>query len=124
MDIMRTGRVTCVQVPYNVEDRAVEQQVLPLAQELDIGVLVMRPLGQGMLARRPPPPEKLQPLAEFGIRTWSQALLKWLLSDPRVTTVIPATSSPQHARDNAEAGQPPWFGPRERQYVVEPASGV
>jgi aryl-alcohol dehydrogenase-like predicted oxidoreductase len=124
MDIMRTGRVTCVQVPYNVEDRVVEQHVLPLAEELDIGVLVMRPVGQGILARRAPAPEKLRPLAEFGIRTWPQALLKWLLSDPRVTTVIPATSSPEHARDNAEAGQPPWFGPQERQYVVQLAEGV
>jgi aryl-alcohol dehydrogenase-like predicted oxidoreductase len=124
MDIMRSGRVSCVQVPYNVEDRAVEQQLLPLAQELDIGVLIMRPLGQGALARRAPAPEKLRPLAEFGISTWSQVLLKWLLSDPRVTTLIPATSNPEHARDNAEAGQPPWFGPDERQYVVQLAEGV
>jgi aryl-alcohol dehydrogenase-like predicted oxidoreductase len=123
MDIMRSGRVSCVQVPYNVEDRVVEQQLLPLAAELDIGVLVMRPLGQGALARRSPTPEQLKPLAEFGIRTWPQALLKWLLSDPRVTTVIPATSSPEHARDNANAGQPPWFGPQERQYVVQLAAG-
>jgi aryl-alcohol dehydrogenase-like predicted oxidoreductase len=123
MDIMRSGRVSCVQVPYNVEDRVVEQQLLPLAAELDIGVLVMRPLGQGALARRSPTPEQLKPLAQFGIRTWPQALLKWLLSDPRVTTVIPATSSPEHARDNADAGQPPWFGPQARQYVVQLAAG-
>jgi aryl-alcohol dehydrogenase-like predicted oxidoreductase len=123
MEIMRSGRVSCVQVPYNVEDRVVEQELLPLADSLDIGVIVMRPLGQGSLARRGPSSEQLRPLAEFGVRTWPQALLKWLLSDPRVTTVIPATSSPEHARDNAEAGQPPWFGPRERQYVVQLAAG-
>jgi aryl-alcohol dehydrogenase-like predicted oxidoreductase len=115
--------VSCVQVPYNVEDRVVEQELLPLADSLDIGVIVMRPLGQGSLVRRGPSSEQLRPLAEFGVRTWPQALLKWLLSDPRVTTVIPATSSPEHARDNAEAGQPPWFGPRERQYVVQLAAG-
>ena len=45
-------------------------------------------------------------------------MLKWLLSDPRVSTVIPATSNPDHARDNAEAGAPPWFGPEERAYVA------
>jgi len=50
--------------------------------------------------------------------TWPQALLKWLVSDPRVTTVIPATSSVEHAQQNAEAGAPPWFGVEERAYVA------
>jgi len=115
MRIMRTGRISSIQVPYNALDRVVEQQVLPLAEELGIGVLVMQPLGTGPLARRPVPEEKLRPL---GVRTWPQALLKWLLSDSRVTCVIPATSSPAHARENAEAGDPPWFGAEERAYVV------
>jgi aryl-alcohol dehydrogenase-like predicted oxidoreductase len=118
MQIMRSGRVSFIQIPYNPLDRVVEQAVLPLADELGIGVLVMRPVGQGQLARNSPPPEQLAPLAPFGVRTWAQALLKWLLSDPRVTVVIPATSNPEHARQNAEAGSPPWFGPEEREYVV------
>jgi aryl-alcohol dehydrogenase-like predicted oxidoreductase len=88
--------------------------VLPLAEELGIGVLVMRPLGTGPLARRAVTADKLRPL---GVRTWAQALLKWLLSDPRVTCVIPATTNPEHARENAEAGDPPGFGPEERSYV-------
>ena len=54
----------------------------------------------------------------------TQALLKWLLSDPRVTTVIPATSNAEHARQNAEAGAPPWFGAEERAYVVRLAAEV
>jgi aryl-alcohol dehydrogenase-like predicted oxidoreductase len=119
MQIMRSGRVTCIQVPYNVQDRVVEQDVLPLAAELDIGVLVMRPLGQGVLAAKSPPPEALARLADFGVETWSQVLLKWVLSDERVTSVIPATTSLLHAQHNAEAGEPPWFGPAEREYVVQ-----
>jgi aryl-alcohol dehydrogenase-like predicted oxidoreductase len=118
MDIMRSGRITCVQVPYNALDRVVEERLLPLAGDLNIGVIVMQPLGTGPLARRPVAPDKLQPLADFGVETWSQALLKWLVSDPRVTTVIPATTNPEHARLNALAGEPPWFGPEERAYVV------
>jgi aryl-alcohol dehydrogenase-like predicted oxidoreductase len=77
----------------------------------------MRPLGEGALIRRSPPAEQLAPLLAFGIRTWPQALLKWALSDERVDVVIPATRDPQHARENAEAGSPPWFGPEERAYV-------
>ena len=121
---MRSRRISCVQVPYNVRDRLVEQHLLPLAAELNIGVIVMRPLGEGALARRSPRPELLEPLADFGVHTWSQALLKWLLSDPRVTTVIPATSNAEHARQNAEAGAPPWFGAEERAYVVRLAAEV
>jgi aryl-alcohol dehydrogenase-like predicted oxidoreductase len=118
MQIMRSGRVTMIQIPYNVQDRVVEREVLPLAGELNIGVLVMRPLGQGALAAKSPPPEALDCLAEFGVQTWAQALLKWVLSDSRITSVIPATSSLQHARDNTGAGNPPWFGPDERAYVA------
>jgi aryl-alcohol dehydrogenase-like predicted oxidoreductase len=118
LDVMRSGRVSCVQVPYNVRDRVVEERILPTAAELNIGVIIMRPLGVGALARLSPSPAQLEPFLEFGVRTWPQALLKWLLSDPRVTTVIPATSSAQHARENAAAGDPPWFGPSEREAVV------
>jgi aryl-alcohol dehydrogenase-like predicted oxidoreductase len=118
MQIMRSGRVSCVQVPYNVQDRVVERDLLPLAAELDIGVLVMRPLGQGVLAAKSPPPQALECLAEFGVKTWPQALLKWVLSDTRVTSVIPATTSLLHAQQNAEPGDPPWFGPAERDYVA------
>jgi aryl-alcohol dehydrogenase-like predicted oxidoreductase len=122
METMRSGRVTCVQVPYNARDRLVEEELLPLAGERQIGVIIMRPLGAGDLVHRQPTPEQLQPFAEFGVRTWTQVLLKWLVSDPRVTTVIPATSNPEHARSNAVAGSPPWFGPPERAAVVRLAS--
>ena len=90
--VMRTGRVGMVQVPYNVADRVVEAEVLPLASELGIGVLVMQPVGTGALVSRSPAAKPLGPLAPFGVKTWAQALLKWILSDPRVCAVLPATS--------------------------------
>jgi aryl-alcohol dehydrogenase-like predicted oxidoreductase len=124
METMRSGRVTCVQVPYNVRDRAIEERLLPLAADRNIGVIIMRPVGAGALARQRPTAEQLQPFAEYGVHTWSQVLLKWLVSDPRVTSVIPATSNPDHARENAVAGEPPWFGPTERAAVVKLASDL
>lgn len=124
MQVMRTGRITSIQIPYNPLDRGVERQVLPLAGDLGLGVLVMRPLGQGRLAATEPTVEQLQPLAPFGVHTWSQALLKWLLSDPRITTVIPATQNPDHVRENAVAGDPPWFGAEERAYVTRLAESL
>lgn len=116
--VMRTGRIEAVQVPYNPHERDVERQVLPLAAELGLGVVVMRPFGGGTLARRAPSGADLAPLAPFGVRTWQQALLKWILSDPRCTVAIPATSHAEHARTNAAAGDPPWFGTEERELVA------
>jgi aryl-alcohol dehydrogenase-like predicted oxidoreductase len=124
MDIMRSGRVGAVQIPYNPLDRLAEEAMLPLAAHLGVGVIVMRPLATGPLAERSVSTEALAPLAGFGVRTWSQALLKWLLSDPRVTCAIPATRNTEHAAQNAEAGDPPWFGPEERDYVARLAQQV
>jgi aryl-alcohol dehydrogenase-like predicted oxidoreductase len=112
--VMRSGRIEAIQVPFNPVEREIERRILPLAQELGLGVIVMRPLGgSGSLIPGPDPRE----LEQLGIETWAQALLKWALSDPRVTAVIPATSDREHARENALAGSQPWFEPSQRRVV-------
>jgi aryl-alcohol dehydrogenase-like predicted oxidoreductase len=116
---MRSGRVGAVQVPVNPRQREAEREILPLAAELGIGVIAMRPFGEGGLLRRAPSAEALEPLRSFCVATWPQALLKWTLSDPRVTAAIPATFVAEHATSNAAAGEPPWFGPEERRLVAE-----
>jgi aryl-alcohol dehydrogenase-like predicted oxidoreductase len=115
--VMRTGRVQAIQIPFNPHEREVEREILPLADELGIGVLVMRPLGGGSLVGRAPSPHELEPLRELGVETWGQALLKWALSDPRCTVAIPATSRPERMTENAAAGEPPWLEPEERALV-------
>ena len=114
-EALRTGRFQAVQLPLNPLEREVERELLPLAAELGVAVIVMRPLGQGELAPREPPAEVL---AELGVETWAQALLKWALSDERVDVVIPATKRPERTRENAAAGEGPWFGPEERDLVA------
>jgi diketogulonate reductase-like aldo/keto reductase len=111
---LRTGSFSTLQVPYNPLERECERELLPLAQELGVAVIVMRPLGDKSTLRSPPQPEALAPLLELGISTWPQALIKWALSDERVDVVIPATRDPDHARENAAAGNPPWLGEEER----------
>ena len=122
--VMKTGRITAIQIPYNPADREVERDILPLAADLGLGVIIMRPLGQGRLARQSHSESELKPLAEFGVQTWAQALLKWILSDPRCHVVIPATSKPERMTENAAAGTAPWFGPEERAYVAKLAGSI
>jgi aryl-alcohol dehydrogenase-like predicted oxidoreductase len=119
--VMRSGRIDAIQVPYNPRVREVEREILPLAEELGLGALVMRPFGEGSLLQRPPP-DALPALAEIGITSWPQALLKWIVSDMRIAAVIPATSSPAHATENASAGSPPWLNPDERDLISRLAS--
>jgi diketogulonate reductase-like aldo/keto reductase len=116
-EAMRTGRFETVQLPYNPRERDCERELLPLAADLGMAVIVMRPFGEGDLLARQPSPAELEPLRDFGVETWPQALLKWVLSDERVDLAIPATKSPERARSNAAAGEPPWLGPEERALV-------
>lgn len=121
-EVMKTGRITAIQIPYNPREREVERVILPLAADLNLGVVVMRPFGEGSLLRRSPSAADLAPLTAFGVHTWPQVLLKWILSDPRCHVAIPATSQPARMQENAQAGEPPWFGPDERNYVTQLAS--
>lgn len=106
--ILRTQPVDVVQLSYNLLDREVESRLLPLARERGIAVLVNRPFRQGALLRdlsRHPLPGWA---AEVGCTHWAQVALKFVVSHPAVTCVIPATSQPQHLRQNMAAGHGPW----------------
>jgi diketogulonate reductase-like aldo/keto reductase len=103
---LRTGRFDAVQVPLNPLERDCEARILPLAAALGLAVVVMRPFGGtgAPLLRRDPGPAALAPLVDLGLATWAQALLAWVLAEPRVDVVVPATSRPERARENAAAG--------------------
>jgi aryl-alcohol dehydrogenase-like predicted oxidoreductase len=121
MEIMRTGRIGAVQVPYYVWERDCESRLLPVAEEMGIGVIVMRPLGRGELVTGLKHQPDLAPLAGHGVHTWAQALLAWILSDHRVSVVIPATSRPERIVENAAAGQCDPLPQELREHILREA---
>jgi len=82
-----------------------------------------RPVAEGALMRFIPSEADLKHFRAFGVTTWAQVLLKWILSDPRCHVTIPATTRPGRMAENAAAGNPPWFGPHERELVLRLARG-
>jgi diketogulonate reductase-like aldo/keto reductase len=103
--VMRSQPLDFVQFTYNVVDREAENRILPLARDRGLGVIVNRPFQQGALIERlrgEPLPEWS---AEIDASSWAQFILKFILSHPAVTTVIPATTRVDHVRENKAAAE-------------------
>jgi aryl-alcohol dehydrogenase-like predicted oxidoreductase len=102
--VMRAEPLDFVQLNYALDDRAAEERLLPLAAARGMAVLVNRPFGGGGLLRRLHGRPLPAWAAEVECRSWSQILLKFVLSHPAVTCAIPGTGHPEHMRENAAAG--------------------
>lgn len=105
--IMREHPVDFVQLTYNLADREAEARLLPLAREKGVAVIVNRPFRQGALTRRLAREPLPAAAAEIGASSWSQVLLKFVLSHAAVTVAIPATTRVDHVRENKAAGRGP-----------------
>jgi aryl-alcohol dehydrogenase-like predicted oxidoreductase len=106
-----------VQIDYSLDDRTVENRILPLANEVKAGVLTALPFGRGRLFRAVRGKEIPDWAREFAA-SWAQFFLKYMLSDPRVTAVIPGTSDPAHMTDNLGAMRGPLPDPDQRRRMV------
>ena len=102
--IMRSWKPDFVQINYSLVERGAAQRILPLAQELRMGVIINRPFGGGGVLKSIAAKSLPAWTAEFDCRSWAQFLLKWILAHPAVTCVIPATNNPRHLEDNMGAG--------------------
>lgn len=106
------------QVDYSLGNRDAEDVLLPLAREVGAAVLTALPFGRNSLfrksANRPLPPFA----AEFGAKTWAQFFLKFNLSHPAITAVIPGTDKPEYMLDNLQAGRGPMPDAAMRRRMV------
>ena len=93
-----------VQCGYSLAARAAERELLPTAAARGVAVIVNQPLGQGSLLRRVRGRALPNWAQEFDCASWAQLLLKYVLAEPAVTCVIPATRNPEHMQDNLAAG--------------------
>lgn len=104
---IRRGGIDFVQLNYSLAEREAERALLPLAKERGVAVLVNRPFGAGSLFRE----TRNKPLPgfakELGATSWAELFLKFVISHPAVTVAIPATSKPDHLRQNMNAGKGP-----------------
>ncbi len=102
--LMQRTPLDFVQFTYNMVDREAEQRLLPLARERGIAVIVNRPFRGGRLIDRVSHHPLPSWAGEIDCTNWAEFLLKFILADPAVTCVIPATSQVSHMRENMGAG--------------------
>jgi diketogulonate reductase-like aldo/keto reductase len=101
--VIKQEKPDFVQVNYSLGEPDAAKNVLAVAQENGIAVSINRPFVAGKLLRElqnKPLPDSIKPYAT----TWAQICLKWVISHPAVTVALPATSKPEHMKDNAQAG--------------------
>jgi len=103
--IMSEEDIDFVQLPMSVEVPDAEERLLPLAKSRGIAVIVNRPFEAGRLLRRVARKPLPAWAAEFDCKSWSELFLRWIVSHPAVTCVIPATSSIEHLEQNMRAGE-------------------
>ena len=115
--LTRESGIDLVQLGYSLATRAAETEVLPVAASRGVGVIANQPLERGDLFRR----VRGRPLpdwaGEFDCASWAQLFLKYILAEPAVTCVIPATGSPAHMKDGLAAGFGRLPDARQRQQI-------
>jgi diketogulonate reductase-like aldo/keto reductase len=120
-EVMRNHDLDFVQLTYNMDNRRVEERLLPLAKEQGIAVICNRPYGGGSVVDRVQQNDYPLPdwAGKWGISNWPQFLLKFIVSHPAVTCAIPATTQVEHMHENMGAGRGELPDAEARERMVE-----
>ena len=102
--VMREEPLDFIGVDYAVDNRSVEEKILPLAAERRIAVMVYVPFGRTRLFQRVGDRKLPDWAANFDAASWAQFFIKYVLGHPAVTVVTPATSKAKHMADNVGGG--------------------
>jgi aryl-alcohol dehydrogenase-like predicted oxidoreductase len=121
--VLQREQPDVVEIDYSIDDREAEKRILPLAAEVKAGVFTALPFGRGRLFRAVHGKE-LPDWARGFAASWAQFFLKYLISDPRVTAVIPGTADAAHMTDNLGAMRGPLPDPEERKRMVAFIEGL
>jgi diketogulonate reductase-like aldo/keto reductase len=123
MRIIQREKLDFVQLNYSAATRNAEERLLPLAMERGVAVLVNRPFEDGKMFEqvegRPLPPWA----ADVGCTSWGQLFLKYVIANPAVTCVIPATGKVKHLQDNLAAGRGRLPDAKLRALIVQEVEG-
>jgi aryl-alcohol dehydrogenase-like predicted oxidoreductase len=103
--VMREHPIDFIGIDYAIDNRAVEERILPLAQDEGIAVLVYLPFGRSRMWQRIGDAELPDWAAEFDATTWAQFMLKFVVAHPAVTVACPGTGDPEHMVDNLGGGR-------------------
>jgi diketogulonate reductase-like aldo/keto reductase len=103
-EIVKSKTVDFAQFNYSIRSRNAEKSLLPAAQDHGVSVVINEPFDQGTLFRKVRGKSLPPWAAEYGIESWAQFFLKYIISHPGVTCVIPGTSDVSHAEENMKAG--------------------
>ncbi|WP_228526571.1 MULTISPECIES: aldo/keto reductase [unclassified Flavobacterium] len=103
--IIKSEKIDFVQFNYSIEDRNAEKSLFATAADHGVATLINRPFGEGRLFKKVRGKALPEWAIENGIDNWSNFFLQYIIANPAVTCVIPATSNPLHATDNFNAGK-------------------
>jgi aryl-alcohol dehydrogenase-like predicted oxidoreductase len=113
----REDGIDFVQCGYSLATREPETRLLPVAAQRGVAVIVNQPFERGDLFRALRDKALPDWAVEFDCASWAPLLLKYLLGDPAVTVVIPATDKPDHLADNLKAGYGRLPDARQRERI-------
>jgi diketogulonate reductase-like aldo/keto reductase len=108
-----------VQLGYSLATRAAETEILPIAAARGVAVIANQPLERGDLFRRVRGRPLPDWVSDFDCTSWAQLFLKYVLAEPTVTCVIPATGNSEHMKDDLAAGFGRLPDARQRQQIRE-----
>lgn len=117
-DIVQAEKLDFVQVNYSITSRSAERRLLPLCRDRGVAVLINRAFEDGRLFSQVKGRDLPQWVGEIGCSSWAQIFLKFVLANPAVTVVIPATSKPKNMADNLAAGVGAMPDARQRERIA------